>query len=92
MDNSSNLPDIISKEKVTNEGKGMILQMRVEKYCWLLARIYVIGFRYVCLADKISTCQKFQLMKNSTEQNSVFTKAMITAQKCKVYKNKTSML
>ena len=31
----------------------------VEKYCYLLARIYVIGIRYVCLADKISTCQNF---------------------------------
>ena len=41
-----------------------IVQIRVEKYCYLLARIYVIEIRYVCLADKISVHDKFQLIKD----------------------------
>ena len=39
------------------------VQIRLEKYCYLLAGIYVIGIQYVCLADKISVHDKFQFIK-----------------------------
>ena len=41
---------------------GSVL-IRLEKYCYLLAGIYVIGIQYVCLADKISVQDKFQFIK-----------------------------